>query len=193
MPTESTLVSYSARCSAFERERLYLLAEPGLRVRETGRPERLLPYHAMRHLCLTHTVSRYIRDLYRCRILMADGSKLVLSNQHYLGGARFRDQGPEYAIFMRALHQRLLRGNTVFEQGPGIVARYAMWSLGLGLALFLAILLLVGLAEGNLLLLLAAMAGVLPLGGVMYLIHNRNRPQAYRPEAIPPELLPAED
>ena len=185
--------SYRARRTAFERERWYLLDRPGLRVREAGRGERLIPYHSMRGVFLMRTPTRYIRDLYRCRIRLADGARLLLSNQHYLGLGRFEDRGAEYAAFVRALHRRLQGHKAVFEQGLGPVAYWAMWGLGLSLGLLLAIVLLAGALNGDFLLLFGALIGFLPLGSLVYLFLKRNRPRPYRPDAIPPELLPADN
>ncbi len=185
--------SYRARRTVFEGERWYLLDEPGLRLRESGKAERLIPYHSMRGVCLMHTPTRYIRDLYRCRIRLADGGRLLLSNQHYLGLGRFEDRGVEYAAFVRALHQRLQGHKAVFEQGMGPVALWAMWGLTLAVGLLLGIVLLAGARDGDFRLLFGALAGVLPLGSLVYLFLKRNRPRPYRPDAIPPELLPAED
>ncbi len=192
-PGAESVPSYRVRRTAFERERWYLLDEPGLRLREAGRAERLIPYHSIRGLRLTHTPTRYIRDLYRCRIRLADGGRLLLSNQHYLGLGRFEDRGQEYAGFVRALHRRLQGHKAVFDQGVGPVAYWAMWGLGLSVGLLLAIVLLVGALNGDFRLLFGALAGFLPLGSLVYLFLKRNRPRPYRPDAIPPELLPADD
>jgi hypothetical protein len=184
---------YRARRNVFERERWYLLDQPGLRLRETGKAERLIPYHSIRGLCLVHAPTRYIRDRYRCRIRLANGGRLLLSNQHYLGLGRFEDRGPEYAEFVRALHRRLQGHKAVFEQGVGRFAYWAMWGLGSSVGLLLGIFLLVGALDGDFLLVFGALAGFLPLGSLVYLFLIRNRPRPYRPDAIPPELLPADN
>lgn len=185
-------LEYRARCSAFTRDRSILLGEPGLRVREHGRPARLLPYHAVRRVYLSRTPSRFIPVLYRCRLEMADGSHLSFSNQNYLGMARFVDQGPAYAAFVRALHRRLRDYPVRFEQGLGRTAGYAIWALALMLGLFLGLLFLLGAIRSDLLSMFASLLGTLPLAGLVYLFHKRNRPAGYRPESIPRELLPAE-
>lgn len=122
-----------------------------------------------------------------------DGTRLKTGSASRISLTGVRDQGADYAAFVRALHGALAAAGSEARFSGG----YAPWRFALMVAV--GVLALAGLAtvlgfallerQWSAALFLGAMGAfvVWPTAQMIW----RNRPARYTPDAIPPHLLPA--
>jgi len=137
--------------------------------------------------------AKFASATFELDIVGRDGTRLRLASASRTGLTNVRDQGPDYARFVRALHGALAaRGAEVACRGGYGALR---WSLMVGLGavacLGLAGVVAFAAAQGQ-----GITAGVIALlsvvvGWPMVETLRRNRPLTYRLDALPGRLLPA--
>ncbi len=142
---------------------------------------------------LAYNPTRFDLVKYECRLQRRGGGGMIVTSTSYKGVGRFQDNGPEYRVFITALHSALATSGA-----PGVrfvkgSAPFVYWgSLGCavgGLGMLLLVLLVTGaiLIPAVALTKLAILLFMVPWA-VKYA--KKNRPGAYDPGAVPQELLP---
>lgn len=129
-----------------------------------------------------------------------DKKRLVISSLSRLSLTQARDQGEEYALFVRALHERLahLETSGAILGHPKVDFRGGYSPLRWWIATFLGIVVLatlvavLGMALIDRQWIFAGMLAVLSalMAQPTLEMINRNRPIRYRPDAPPEQLLP---
>ncbi|MFG1269498.1 hypothetical protein [Xanthobacter versatilis] len=122
-----------------------------------------------------------------------DGTRLKTGSASRISLTGVRDQGADYAAFVRALHGALAAAGS----RASFIGGYAPWRFALmvavGLAALAGLAMVLGFAlreqQWSVALFLAAMGAfvVWPTAQMIW----RNRPVRYTPDAIPSHLLPA--
>lgn len=165
-----------------------------------GRREGTLDLRDVSGVHLLYHPAKLAYASFETRLRAWDGRRLKLSSVSRVGLTQVKDQGADYAAFVRALHGRLAVLETSgailghpkvdFRGGYGPLRWWIMTVLGiLALGGLVAVLGFVLLdrewALGGLIALLSALAAWPTVEMI-----SRNRPVRYRPSAPPDQLLP---
>ncbi|MDI4666110.1 hypothetical protein K9U40_17535 [Xanthobacter autotrophicus] len=137
--------------------------------------------------------AKFAAAAFEIEISGRDGTRLKTASASRISLTGVRDQGPDYAAFVRALHAALAaRGSAAHFRGG-----YARWRFILmvtvGALALAGLLTVLGFAllerQWSFALFLGAMGAfvVWPTAETIW----RNRPLRYTPDRIPPHLLPA--
>lgn len=137
--------------------------------------------------------AKFAGATFELEILGREGSRLVVASASRTSLTAVKDQGPDYARFVCALHAALAAEGAGVEcrGGYGPLRWWTMAVLGAGAALGLVAVVGFALAQGQwtaagLIALLSAVV-VWPTAETL----ARNRPLRYRLDALPARLLPA--
>lgn len=184
------MTTYTYRLNALEKPTTLTLEDDALLVEREGRIERIL-LAGLTESRLSFAPTRADLVRYDCRLTARGGARLLIRSTSWEGFGDFKDQGPEYAAFVRELHARLAGVEGVaFVRGES-PARY--WgSLGCfaGVMLMLLVVLL-----GTGLIFVPAVA-VIKLVLILVLVPwvwkwgRVNRPGVFDPRGVEGELLP---
>lgn len=137
--------------------------------------------------------AKFASATYELEITGREGSRLVAASASRTSLTAVRDQGSDYARFVRCLHGALAAAQVPVECRGGYGA--VRWGLmvGLGLVAALGLLVVVGFAvfqgQWTTAAIIALLSAVVGWPTVETLV--RNRPLRYRLEALPAHLLPA--
>ncbi|WP_454917209.1 hypothetical protein [Xanthobacter sediminis] len=136
--------------------------------------------------------AKFAAATFELEVLGREGSRLVVASASRTSLTAVKDQGPDYARFVRALHAALAAAGAGVDcrGGYGAPRWWTMAVLGAVAALGLAAVVGFALAQGQwtaagLIALLSA-AVVWPTAETLV----RNRPLRYRLDALPARLLP---
>ncbi|MFG1298853.1 hypothetical protein V5F49_03560 [Xanthobacter sp. V3C-3] len=158
-----------------------------------GPREGRLPLKDVTAVRLRFLPAKFASRSFEMEIAGRDGTRLKVGSASRISLTGVRDQGPEYAAFVRAFHAALARspGERTFRGGYGALRFWVM--VAVGLAALAGLLAVLGFAiaerQWSFALFLAALGAfvVAPTVETVW----RNRLVTYTPDALPPHLLPA--
>lgn len=144
--------------------------------------------------------AKFAHASFEMRLRTWDGRRLKLGSVSRVSLTGVRDQGAEYAAFVRALHERLGRlGASGAIRGHPPVAftggfSHLRWwvTAAVGLAALAVMVGVLGFALIDRQWVVAAFIAALSAFTALPMVEmiSRNKPVTYRPDAIPPQLLP---
>jgi hypothetical protein len=186
-----TAAVYHHRANVLEGAAEYRVEPEALVVSGGGRPERRLPWSAVRRVRLSFAPTRLKPRRYVLALRFASGEKLQLDNMHWAGMADFKDFSESYRAFVLAAVERIV---ALAPEARGHAGE-PVWGYLLQIAAFTApasflIWLLIEIrSKGgpNHADLVVPLLFSLPLVGA-WLLHARPRPLNLR--ALPPSVLP---
>ena len=158
-----------------------------------GPREGRLPLKDVTAVRLRFLPAKFANRAFEMEIAGRDGTRLKVGSASRISLTGVRDQGPDYAAFVRDFHAALTAsgGERSFRGGYGPLRFWVMVALGLvALAGLLAVLgFAIAERQWNFALFLAALGAfvVWPTVETVW----RNRPVSYTPDTLPPHLLPA--
>lgn len=144
--------------------------------------------------------AKFAHSSFETEIRTWGGEKLKLGSVSRISLTGVRDQGPDYAAFVRAVHERLADLDTAggFRGQPGVTYRGGFATLRwwlvavLGFATLAGLVAIFGIAlidrQWSFAAFLAVLSAFVAWPTVEMIV--RNRPVRYRPRAVPERLLP---
>jgi hypothetical protein len=183
-------MEYHARRDVLERERTYRLSADGLAIEEREASPRVLPYAEIHKIRLRFFPTRFQTNRFEC-LVYCRGQRLRITNEFYLGFARFEDRSSAYRSFVVELCQRV---GAVRREAEFVTGREA-WLLNLEIGLCGLMALLLGwvlwLTGGPSRTLVWVKLGIIAFFlPVLVLYVKRNRPVRFEPGAVPEQVLP---
>lgn len=112
---------YVARLSILEPERTWLLRAEEIICRDSS-GERLFSLSEMVEINLQSTPTKFSSRVFRCHLLLRDGTRLQLCNQHYAGIAQFDDRSEAYRDFVENLIVRSSSQQPTLRLTGGVAA-----------------------------------------------------------------------
>jgi len=103
-----TATVYHRRANVLEGEAQYRVEPEALVVSGGGRPERRLPWSAVRRVRLSFAPTRLKQRRYVMVLRFASGEKLQLDNMHWAGFGDFKDRSESYRAFVLAAVERIV-------------------------------------------------------------------------------------
>jgi hypothetical protein len=183
-------VAYTNRRAVGAVESRFILEEDALRVESGGGGARI-PLTAIREIRLHYQPNRYESDVYECTIGTAGGATHRLFSRYVAGVLDFRDQGPQYGVFVRELCLRCSRAGAPVRFAAGVTpARFTGNALAAGAGMAFLFLALFLLPIANYIFIGVRLVVMVPLLIVSVLWFVKNKPSRFAPDAVPAGLLP---
>jgi hypothetical protein len=180
-------MEYAFRKSALENEKNYRIEQDYVLVEDlkTGSKNQIA-FRDIKSIHLKYLAKRNMPDAYLCTIISRNGSKLVLSSQHYKGIASFENRDESYAQFVTTLHSLLKNEELTYSKGIGAFGYWISMIFFIFAGLVIAAISLTALIP----------YGIVTLLVLIYIFfrlkkhYKINKPGSYNPIEIPKELLP---
>ena len=181
---------YSCRPSLIEKERRWVLRADELSWTAEGFSDQT-PLQEISEIRLQYAPTRYVAQMFRCRIRMRNGKVWHMQNHHFAGMANFEDRSVGYKDLIENLVSRVASQNPQCAMISG--SSWANWIFS---SLFLC---------GSLLLLLVVMFYMWTAIGWLVIVKlllilfflpraflwiSRNKPSRFDSQKIPADLLP---
>lgn len=154
----------------------------------TGR----VAYPMISHIRIGYRPSNFGGRRYIAEIWSRGGPRLEIHSSSHVSLVGMQDHGPDFSVFMRELHERIVKAGGECRCEAGFAA-WRWWPLLVAAAVMGFVLVYIALQSLMAGQFTAALLFIVFMGVFVWQVGPlvlRNQPRSYRPEAIPAGVLP---